>query len=147
MARFAVIFCLLFSGLVSRCQSETLTVICNQNGVPTEMKLSELKSVLKGERQRWNSGTKVKIALMKTSTSIGKNTAQVIYNMSGDALLKFWLGQTYQGNAHAPKFFNTTSELESFVAENPGAIGIIDQAVANNDIKIIAIDGKTQFSL
>ena len=67
--------------------------------------------------------------------------------MSGDALLKYWLGQTYQGSAHAPKFFATTSELENFVAENPGAIGVIDQPVANNEIKIISIDGKTQFNL
>ncbi|MEP6582642.1 MAG: hypothetical protein ABJA90_00185 [Ginsengibacter sp.] len=133
--------------LIAKSQGETLTVICNANGAPGAMKLNELKSVMKGERQRWNSGTKVTIALMKTSTSIGKNTAQLLYNMSGDALLKYWLGQTYQGNAHAPKFFNTTSELENFVAENPGAIGVIDQAIANNEIKIISIDGKTQFSL
>jgi hypothetical protein len=111
------------------------------------MKFTELKSVMKGERQRWNSGAKVIIALMKTSTAVGKNTAQVIYNMSGDALLKYWLAQTYQGNAHAPKFFNTKSELEEYVAENPGAIGVIDPPPANNEVKIVSVDGKTQFIL
>ncbi|MEO7960135.1 MAG: hypothetical protein ABIR19_01230 [Ginsengibacter sp.] len=84
---------------------------------------------------------------MKTTTPIGKSTAEVIYNMSGDALLKFCLGLSYQGNVHAPKFFNTTSELEDYVAQNPGAIGVIDQPLANNDIKIISIDGKSQFNL
>lgn len=145
--KFSMCTFLLVMGFAAKCQVETLTIICNTNGAPTAMKLTELKSVMKGEKQRWNSGEKVVIALMKTSTSIGKNTAQLIYNMSGDALLKYWLGQTYQGSAHAPKFFNTTSELEAFVAENPGAIGVIDQPVANNEIKIILIDGKTQFNL
>lgn len=142
-----MVSCLLALSIIVKCQVETLTIICNQNGAPAAMKFTELKSVMKGERQRWTSGQKVSIALMKTSTPIGKNTAQLIYNMSGDALLKYWLGQAYQGSAHAPKFFNTTSELENFVAENPGAIGVVDQPIANNEIKIISIDGKTQFSL
>lgn len=145
--KFSMFTLLLVMGFAVKCQVETLTIICNTNGAPAAMKFTELKSVMKGEKQRWNGGAKVTIALMKTSTSIGKNTAQLIYNMSGDALLKYWLGQTYQGNAHAPKFFATTTELENFVAENPGAIGVIDQPVANNEIKIISIDGKTQFNL
>ncbi len=143
---FLIVLFLVQANMV-KCQVEKLTVICNQNGGPDAMKFSELKSVMKGERQRWNSGTKVTIALMKTSTPVGKNTAQAIYNMSGDALLKYWLGQTYQGSAHAPKFFNSASELESYVAQNPGAIGILDQPLANNDVKIVSIDGKTQVNL
>ncbi|MEO8568833.1 MAG: hypothetical protein ABI419_06850 [Ginsengibacter sp.] len=138
---------LLVVSITGKCQAETLIVICNQNGAPAAMKLTELKSVMKGEKQRWNGGEKVSIALMKTSTAIGKNTAELIYNMSGDALLKYWLGQTYQGSAHAPKFFNTTSELQNYVAQNSGAIGVIDQPLGNNEIRIISIDGKTQFSL
>ncbi len=145
--KFSMVACLLFMSIIVKCQVETLAIICNQNGAPATKKFTELKSVMKGEKQRWNSGAKVSIALMKTSTAIGKNTAQLIYNMSGDALLKYWLGQTYQGNAHAPKFFNTKSELEEYVAENPGAIGVIDPPPANNEIKIVSIDGKTQFIL
>ena len=150
--RLTVIKCcmmayLLVHGIIVKSQVESLTVICNQKGTPSAMKLSELKAVMKGEKQRWNSGTKVTVALMKTTTAGGKNTAQFIYNMSGDALLKFCLGLAYQGNAHAPKFFNTTSELENFVAQNPGAIGVIDQPLTNNELKIIKIDGKTQFIL
>lgn len=145
--KFSMVACLSVMSIIVKCQIETLTIISNQNGAPAAMKFTELKSVMKGEKQRWNSGTKVSIALMKTSTSIGKNTAQLIYSMSGDALLKYWLGQTYQGSAHAPKFFNTTSELQNYVAQNPGAIGVIDQPLGTDEIRIISIDGKTQFSL
>ncbi|MEO6221163.1 MAG: hypothetical protein ABIO81_12090 [Ginsengibacter sp.] len=139
--------CLLIQGSIAKSQVETLIIIRNQKGAPNAMKLSELISVMKGEKQRWNSGTKVTVALMKTNTPVGKNTAQIIYNMSGDALLKFFLGMTYQGNVQVPKFFNTTSELENYVAQNPGAIGVIDPPPANNEIKIISIDGKAQFNL
>lgn len=136
---------LLLLGLIVKSQT-ALTIICNPTGAPAAMKLSELKSIMKGEKQRWNNGTKVTVALMKTTTDVGKNTARVIYNMSGDALLKFHLGLANQGISHA-KFFNTISELEAFVAQNPGAIGVIDQPMTRNEIKIITIDGKTQFNL
>lgn len=142
-----MIACLLVQGIFADSQVVTLTVIRNQDGAPSTMKLEELKSVMKGEKQRWTSGAKVTIALMKTTTPVGKSTAETLYNMSGDALLKFCLRLSYQGYAHTPKFFNTTSELQNYVAQNPGAIGITDQPTVNNDIKIITIDGKNQFTL
>ncbi len=137
---------LLIMSFAVQCQVETLTIICNTNGAPAAMKFTELKSVMKGEKQRWNSGAKVTIALMNTNTPIGKNTARVIYNMSTNELQKFNLSQHFQGIS-LTKFFNTISELENYVAQNPGAIGVVDQPLATNDVKIITIDGKTQFTL
>jgi hypothetical protein len=143
--KYCMIACLLVQGINVKSQVGMLTVISNQNGAPGSMKLSELKSVMKGEKQRWNNGPKVTVAIMKTNTPAGEKTAQVIYNMSGNALLKFFLGQSYQGISYTT-LFNTITELENYVAQNPGAIGIIDQPLTNNEIKIITIDGKTQFN-
>lgn len=95
-----------------------------------------------GEQQRWRSGTKITIALMKTNTPAGKNTSMMIYGMSGDELNKFWLALVFQGKAAAPIFFNSAAELENFVAQNPGAIGILDQVAANDEIKTILVEGK-----
>lgn len=145
--KFLFIVFMLSISLTARTQETTLAVVGNQSGAPSGMKLSELKSVLMGEKQKWSNGNRIVIALMKTNTTIGKTTSSRIYDMSGDELNKFWLALVFQGKAQAPKFFNTTSELEDYVAQNPGAIGVIDQPLANNEIKIIAIDGKTQFNL
>jgi len=95
-----------------------------------------------GEQQRWPGGTKITIALMKTNTAAGKNTSEMIYGMSSDELNKFWLALVFQGKAAVPNFFNSASELENFVAQNPGAIGILDQVAANDDIKTIQVEGK-----
>ena len=132
----------IFLSMSARSQTEMLTVISNNKGAPAELKLSDLKSILLGEKQRWHNGNKISIALMKTSTPAGTNTCKKIYDMSSDELKKFWLAQVFEGKADAPAFFNTTSELESFVAENPGAIGIIDQPPASADTHIVLIDGK-----
>ena len=95
-----------------------------------------------GEQQRWRNGTKITIALMKANTTAGKNTSLKVYGMSGDELNKFWLALVFQGKASAPNFFNSAAELENFVAQNPGAIGILDQVALNDEIKTIAVEGK-----
>ena len=48
----------------------------------------------------------------------------------------------FQGKAAAPNFFNSAAELENFVAQNPGAIGILDQVADNNEIITIEVEGK-----
>lgn len=137
-----LIACLAFT-LSGRAQQASLVVIGNTSGVPAEMKQSELKSVLMGETQRWKNGKRVVIALMKTNTPIGKTTSSKVYDMTGDELNKYWLSLVFQGKAQAPVFFTSVSELQNFVAQNPGAIGIVDKPAASTDSRPITIDGKT----
>ena len=145
--RYLLLVLLASISLNSKSQETTLVAIGNQSGVPSTMKLAELKSVLMGEKQRWPNKTKVTVALMHTNTPVGKKTAEVVYNMSVPELRKFFALQSLQeGNAQAPQFFNTTSDLQNYVAQNPGAIGVIDQSLANNQIKTITINGKLQFN-
>lgn len=145
--RFALVvllFVLLPAGQMTFAQSTSLAAIGNSVGAPAQMNFQELRSVLKGEKQRWVNGTKVVIALMKTSTPTGISTSQKIYGLSGDDLDKFWLSLVFQGKAKAPVFFNSVSDLQSFVAQTPGAIGIIDgSAVASSNN--ILVDGKATF--
>ncbi len=142
-----LVMCLVAQCMGVKSQVKTLTVIRNQKGAPEAMKFSDLKSVMMAQKQRWNGGTKVTVAIMTTNTPLGEKTAQVIYNMSNHDLLKFRLDLSFQGNVQAPKFFNTVSELENYVVQTPGAIGVIEQPSSNNEIKTILIDGKTQFDL
>ena len=121
-------------------QDMNLVVIANGKGVPAEMKMGQLKSTMRGEKLRWPDGSKVIIALMKSSTPIGINTSRKIYNMSSDELNKYWLALVFQGKADAPNFFNSESELEEFISLTNGAIGVVNQPPANT--KSIVIDGK-----
>ena len=136
---------LLAIGFVTRAQEMPLTVIGNVTGVPSQMKSSELVSVLKGEKQRWSDGTKVNIYIMKTTTPIGQSTCKKIYNWSGDKVKRYWLELSFSGKADAPTFCNTVEELETYVSQNPGAIGIVDRNSTSNGVKMILIDGKNPF--
>lgn len=130
----------LYCLLPASAQDVNLVVIANGKGVPAEMKMEQLKSTMRGEKLRWPDGSKVIIALMKSSTSIGTTTSKKIYNMSANELNKYWLALVFQGKADAPNFFNSEAELEEFVAQTNGAIGVVNQPPGSS--KTVVIDGK-----
>lgn len=132
-------------GFVAKSQDNSLSVIANVSGAPSEMKFSELKAIMMGEKQRWKNGKKITIALIKTNKPIGKTTCDKIYKMSGDEVNKFWLSQVFQGRAQAPQFFSTAEELQAYVAQNEGTIGILTTPTASSEIKTVTIDGKKSF--
>jgi ABC-type phosphate transport system substrate-binding protein len=144
-AKTILIIAILLLSVTAKAQEATLVVVGNATGVPVDIKLAELKSILMGEKQRWKNGNRIIIALMKTNTLIGKNTSSRIYDMTGDQLNKYWLALVFQGKAQAPTFFNSTSELESFVAQTPGAIGIVDKAVTDGEVRSILVNGQKTF--
>ena len=76
-----LIVCLFFINLDNSNAQETLGILGNSKGVPSSMTFVELKSVMKGEKQRWKDGTKIVIALMKTNTTLGQASAKKIYNI------------------------------------------------------------------
>ena len=143
---FFVLLLLAF-GLIARSQDTSLTVISNIKGAPANMKLSELKSVFMGEKQRWSDDTKTKvtIALMRMTTSAGKNTCSKVYNMSRQDVMGFLSNLYYAGKIDEPKTFKSAEELISFLGDNPGAIGITDKVLTNPNIKITLIDGRKSF--
>ena len=136
---------MLLTGTKAYTQSISLTVISNQDGAPSEMKLTELKSILMGQDKRWNNGNKIILALMKTNTEIGKNICEKLYGMTGDELNKFWLALVFQGKTEPPNFFDSVGMLEKFVSKNPGAIGIIDQSPPVPGVRVVLIDGQKSF--
>jgi hypothetical protein len=134
----------IFCHSLSVFSQDKISIIGNFKGVPETMKIKEVVSVLKGEKQRWGDGTKIVIALMKTSTPVGNTTSKKIYNMTGDELNKYWLALVFQGKSQAPSFFNSVAELENFVAQTPGAIGVVEHA-ASEQTRTVAVDGKKTF--
>jgi hypothetical protein len=118
-----------------------LVIIASNKGVPSELSLPLLKSVLKGEKLRWKDGTKVTVALMKTSTPLGMATCKRLYGMSPNELNKLFLALVFQGKGEAPTFFNTVAELQTFISQTAGAIGVIEPTPANKE-KVILINGK-----
>lgn len=136
---------LLLIGFSSYSQIDALTVIGNNNAVSNQLSFSGLKSIFMGEQPKWSSGDKVVIALMKVNTEAGKITCSRLYGMSSADVTKHWVSVSLKGNLDAPVFFNSTNELQTFVSNTKGAIGIINEPVSASNAKTVLIDGKKTF--
>ena len=109
----------LFSFLMNA-QDGQLSVVANPKGCPSEIKFNDLKSILMGDKQRWQDG------------------------MTGDELNKYWLALVFQGKAKAPQFFNSLNDLEAFINQTPGAIGIVESAESIPN-RTVLVDGRKKF--
>ena len=125
-------------------QESKLTAIVNEVGAPNEMTLRELKSILKGERQRWKGGSKVTVVLMKSNTTIGMLTSVKIFDMTANQVSKFFLSMVFQGKIEAPVFLNTEAEILDYVKRTKGAIGIIGPQ-ASSVSKLLLVEGEKTF--
>ena len=142
---FIVIASILSLSSATSADEPNIMVIANEKGAPTTLTMKELKSIFQGEKQRWNDGTKISIAFMKSSTPVGSATSNKVLKMSGDQLNKFWLALVFQGKAKAPFFYGSASEVESYVSQNAGAIGVVESGYQVKGVKVISIDGKKSF--
>jgi hypothetical protein len=143
--KFSLICMVMLISISSVAQDNNLVVIGNQSGVPAEIKMNELKAVFRGERQRWGDGTKVVIAMIKTTTPLGNVISEKIYSMNGDEVRGFWAGISFAGKFDPPNVFNTEGEVEIFVSQNPGAIAILDRITITPDVKTILVSGRKTF--
>jgi hypothetical protein len=143
ISSIATLIVIFISALSASAQEGQLTIVGNTQSVPDELTMKELKAVLRGERQKWSDGVSIKIALMKTNTPIGSLTAAKVYGMSGNELNKYFLALVFQGNIKAPVFFTSQSDLERYISENPGSIGVVQNST-ESQIKIISVDGQKQ---
>jgi hypothetical protein len=143
--KFSIICMVMLCSISLMAQDNNLVVIGNQSGTPAEIKMNELKAVFRGERQRWGDGSKVVIAMIKTTTPLGNEISEKIYSMNGDGVRGFWAGISFAGKFDPPNVFNTESEVETFVSQNPGAIAILDRTTTTPDVKIILVSGKKTF--
>ena len=125
-------------------QVTELAIVGNLESVPSEMTMALVKSVFRGERLRWVDGSKVKLALMKTNTPLGLATSEKLFNMSANELNKYYLALVFQGKIKAPSFFNSVNDLEEYVAQTPGAIGVV-QSTTDELLKVVLVDGNKQF--
>ena len=132
-----------FKAAVSQ-EEIALSVIANSKGAPSEISMSKLKTVFRGEQQRWKDGTKVTLALMKTNTPVGDEIAKRLLGMTSKELNKYFLAQVFQGKMSSPQFFDSEEELITYIKNNVGAIGILGTKNTGG-LNTILVDGKKTF--
>lgn len=103
-----------------------------QNGVPIGNDIGtesltdkKLKSIFLGNKSLWNNGNNVIVVLPSSNSSSFESLAEWALGLSGFEYQKHWLSLVFQGRINAPVFLKDEAEVIEYVANHPGAIGII----------------------
>jgi hypothetical protein len=96
----------------------------NVKGV-SKLSSKEVIQIFRNGRSLWPSGEKVVIVLPGNKSVYAEAVAKNLYGGSVSSMQKFWLALVFQGRANPPVFLQTAEEIVFYIANNPGAIGVL----------------------
>lgn len=106
---------------------DQLVFVANVKGIDA-LSSKEVVQIFRNGRSLWPGGEKVIIVLPSNKSEFAESVAKNLYGGSVTSMQKFWLALVFQGRANPPMFVQTAEEVLSFIAKNPGAIGVLPKA-------------------
>ncbi len=123
--------------------------ICGNSIDEKSYTISDIKSILKGEKSLWKNGNRVIIVMRFNEDEKSQYLAKEIYNKSIQGVKKFWLGLVFSGRSSAPLFADSNEEALLMLAKYEGAIGVfVDcQEEIPADFKVSIIKSENEKSI
>ncbi|EKD28052.1 MAG: hypothetical protein ACD_79C00451G0002 [uncultured bacterium] len=106
----------------------------------TEMYLSkdDISQIFTGKKVKWNDGSKIEVAVIKSSDIHNMFLKQYI-DKTAAQFGTHWKKLVFSGKAIMPKFFESESELISYVSSTKGAIGYASSNLVDENLVTINI--------
>lgn len=129
-----------FSGLVA--MAADVAVVVHPDVPAQELNLSEVRKILLGDRQYWNSKLRVTLLIRAPVARERDVVLKTIYQMSEAQFRQYWIGKVFRAEAAAgPKIVYSTEMAAELVAGIPGSISFVDSTHIPKGLKVLKIDG------
>ena len=120
-----------------------LAVIVHPKNPVTDLKLGELQSLFKLERQFWPNDTRVTLYLPPSQSVERKVLLQRVYRMDNPALQKYWLGKIFAGDIPAmPSVARSAKVAADVVKKTEGAVSVVLAGEVPPGVRVLLVDGK-----
>ncbi|MGQ0614302.1 MAG: hypothetical protein ACT4PV_11245 [Planctomycetaceae bacterium] len=120
-----------------------LAVIVHPKNPVSDISFSELRAMLKLERQFWPNGRRAVLYLRPGETDESNVLLEKIYKMTHEQLQKYWVGKLFSGEIPAkPSYVPTAEAAGSRVSVQEGAISIVLAGAVPKEVKVLTIDKK-----
>jgi hypothetical protein len=120
-----------------------VAVVVNPGVPATDLGFAEIRKLLLGDRQFWNSGLRVTL-LMRAPVARERDVVlREIYQMSEAQFRQYWIAKVFRAEATSgPKVVYSDEEAAQMVAAIPGAIAFLDASKVPKGLKVLRIDGR-----
>lgn len=137
MSRFFFLLALLF-GLAPVAQAQDVAFIVNPQGADASITADELKSVLLGNKTKWNGGGLIKLAVL-SSGAAHDTVMQTYAQRSADQFDKYWKKIVFTGKGVMPEQAADEAAMVSYVAKTPGSFGYVSASAVTDQVKVLPV--------
>src|SRR5258708_737301 len=119
-----------------------IAVVVHPDTPVSDLSLSEVRKVLLGERQYWNSKLPVVLLIRAPVARERDVVLRVIYQMSEAQFKQYWVAKIFRAEiASPPKIFYSDDLQYDLVTAMPGAIAFVDARNVRSGLKVLRVDG------
>jgi len=119
------------------CLARDLAVIVNNSNATSTVSAAELEKLLKTAVQKWPDGRKVRVFLTDPSSPDTGAILQRAYKIKPEEIKS--LVETHKADIQV---VGSDDNILTLVANNPGAIGIVNVYSINSQVKVLKVDEK-----
>ncbi|HYM11705.1 MAG TPA: hypothetical protein VEU62_13300 [Bryobacterales bacterium] len=135
-------FCLLVPPPATGAGDDVAVVV--NPGVPaSNLTFAEVRKILLGDRQFWNSSLRVTLLIRAPVAHERDIVLKQIYQMTEAQFRQYWIAKVFRAEASSgPKIVYSNDEATELVAAIPGSVAFIEASRVPKGLKVLRIDGK-----
>jgi ABC-type phosphate transport system substrate-binding protein len=119
-----------------------LAIVVNPGTPVDQLAFTDLRQVLKGEKQYWNKNLPVVLFVRAPTSAERSAVLDVIYQMSEPQFKQYWIAKQFRAETtSSPKNLKSNEATQQFVATTAGAIGFMAARDVKAGVKVLKIDG------
>lgn len=120
-----------------------IAVVVNPDTPVNDLSLADVRKVLLGERQYWNSKLPVVLLIRAPVARERDVVLRVIYQMSEEQFKQFWVAKIFRAEAATPPKIVYSNDMQyELVSAIPGAIAFVDARNVRPGLKVLRVDGR-----
>lgn len=120
-----------------------IAVVVRPDTPADNLTLAEIRQVLLGDRQFWNSNLRVTLLIRAPAAREREVVLKTIYHMGEAQFRQYWISKVFRAEATAgPKIVYSNEMATELVTAIPGSVAFVDATQVPKGLKVLRIDGR-----
>jgi ABC-type phosphate transport system substrate-binding protein len=140
---FTIFAALLCRPLPAATAENDIAVVVRPDTPVDNLTIGEIRKLLLGERQFWNSNLRVTLLIRAPAARERDVVLKTIYQMSEAQFRQYWISKVFRAETSSgPKIVYSNEMATELVAGIPGSVAFVEASQVPKGLKILKIDGK-----
>src|SRR5947209_9666128 len=129
-----------YPSMAQTARGTDIAVVVHPDTPVADLSLSEVRKVLLGERQYWNSKLPVVLLIRAPVARERDVVLRVIYQMSESQFKQYWVAKIFRAEIVSPPKIVYSNDLQyDLVTAMPGAIAFVDSRNVRSGLKVLRV--------